>query len=145
MAVTHLWYGNAFVTTFNKESDWDTDTVKCMLTTSTYAVSQDNHNYKDDVTNEVSSSGYSAGGATISPLTASYTGGTNVYALDGSDAAWTGVTFTTRYAVVYNSTPGSDATRPLLSYVDFGADQSPAGVNFTIAWDAAGIVKVTVS
>lgn len=145
MAVTHLWYGLSFVTMANKEADWDTDSVKTMLTTSTYVPNQDTHKYKSDVTNEVSSANYTAGGFAISPLTSAYTGASNTWNLDGADATWTTVTFTTRIAPTYDATPGTDATRPLLSYVDMGADQTVSSANFTIQWSASGIVQVVVS
>jgi hypothetical protein len=145
MAVTAYWYGRAFLSVFNKELDIDSDTIKCMLTTSTYSPNQDTHRYKSDVTNEVSGTGYTAGGVTLTGVVQSYTGATNVWAFDADDASWTGASFTARYAVVYDSTPATDATRPLLTYVDFGGDQTVNGANFTVQWDAAGIAKVTVS
>lgn len=146
MAVTALWYGNAFVTTFTKKSNWASDAAKCSLHTSTYSVDQDADDFWNDATNEVTSTNYTTGGVSVgSGLTATYTGGTNVYALDGSDATWTTVTFTMRYGVVYNSTPGTSATDPLLMYVNAGADQTVSAANFSIVWDSAGICKVTVS
>lgn len=145
MAVTAFWYGSAFLSVFNKELDIDSDAIKCMLTTSTYSPNQDTHRYKSSVTNEVSGTGYSAGGVTLTNVVQSYTGATNVWAFDADDASWTNASFTARYAVVYDSTPSTDATRPLLTYVDFGGDQTVNGANFTIQWDAAGIARVTVS
>ena len=145
MAVTAFWYGKAFLSVFNKEVDINSDTIKVMLTTSTYTPNQDTHDYKDDVTNEVSGTGYSAGGVTLTTPVMAYTGGTNTWNFDADDAVWTTATFTARNAVMYDSTPGSDATRPLLSYVDFGADQTVAAADFKIIWNASGIVQVVVS
>lgn len=145
MAVTAKWYGNAFVSAFNKEMDFNSDTIKVMLCTSTYTPDQDAHQYKSSVTNEVSGTGYAAGGASISSPTITYTGATNVMMLDGGDVSWPSSTITARYAVVYDSTPATDATRPLVCYVDFGADVSSSGGTFSIAWDSAGIATVTVS
>ena len=145
MAVTAKWYGNAFVKAFNKEIDFDTDTIKVMLCTSTYAPNQDTHTYKSDVTNEVTGTGYTAGGATVATPSLTYTGATNVLMLDGGDVSWASSTITARYAVVYDSSPATDATRPLLCYVDFGADVSSTSGTFSITWDAAGIATVTVS
>ena len=54
-------------------------------------------------------------------------------------------TITARYAVVYDSSPGSDATRPLVGYVDFGADVVSNNGAFTITWDSTGIAVVTVA
>jgi len=145
VAVTHLWYGLSFVTMSNKEADWDTDSVKTMLTTVTYVPNQDTDKYKSNVTNEVSGTNYTATGTAISPLTSAYVGGTNTWNLDGADATWTTASFTCRIGVTYDATPGTDATRPLLSYVDMGGDQTVSSANFTIQWAAGGIVQVVVS
>lgn len=145
MAVTSKYYGKAFLSAFNKEIDWDTDTIKVMLCSSAYTPDQDVHRYKSEVTNEITGTGYTAGGATLSSATATYTGGTNVIALDGNDVSWASSTLTARYAVVYDATPGTDATRPLISYVDFGADVSTTAGTLTITWDATGVATVTVA
>lgn len=145
MAVTAFWYGNAFISVFNKLLDIDSDAIKVMLTTSTYVPNQDTDDFKNDVTNEVTGTGYTATGNTLTTPVSLYTGGTNVWNFDADDTTWATSTITARIAVMYDSTPGSDATRPLLSYVDFGTDQSSSGGDFTIVWNASGIVKVTVS
>lgn len=145
MAVTAKWYGNALLKALNKEIDWDTDTIKVMLCTSTYIPDQDTHAYKSDVTSEVTGTGYTAGGATLASKTATYTGATNVIALDAADVTWTASTITARYAVIYDDTPDLDTAKPLLGYVDFGADVSSTNGNFTITWDAAGIFILTVA
>jgi hypothetical protein len=145
MAVTAFYYGPHFQSLYNKEIDFDSDTIKVMLCTSTYTPNQDTHRYKSDITNEVSGTGYTAAGATVSSPTIAYTGGTNVLNISGGNVSWASATFTARYAVVYDSTPASDATRPLIGYVDFGADQSPSNGTLAITWNAGGIATVTVS
>ncbi|QIP39723.1 hypothetical protein G9444_2479 [Rhodococcus erythropolis] len=145
MAVTAKLYGLALQSAFNKEIDWDTDVIKVMLCTSAYTPDQDTHQYKSSVTNEASGTGYTAGGATLAASAPSYTAGTNTLVLDAADTAWTGSTITARYAVIYNSSPGTDATQPLIAYVDFGADVSTTAGTFTITWDAAGLVTLTAA
>ncbi|MFD7045151.1 hypothetical protein [Rhodococcus jostii] len=145
MAVTAKLYGLALKSVFDKEIDWNTDTIKVMLATSSYTPDQDTHQYKSSVTNEVSGTGYTAGGATLASATTTYTTGTNTLVLDAADSSWTTSTITARYAIIYNSTPGTDATRPLIAYVDFGADVSTTAGTFTITWDAAGIVTLTAA
>lgn len=145
MAVTNKWYGLAFKAAFNKEIDLDSDTIKVALVTSAYTFDQDAHDYFNDITNEVVGTGYTAGGATLGSPTVAYTGGTNTLAFDGADVSWATSTLTARGAVVYDATPGTAATRPLLCYVDFGADVSTTAGTFQITWDAAGIATVTVS
>lgn len=44
--------------------DFDTDTFKVLLVTSSYSPNKDTHTKRSDVTNEVSGTGYTAGGAT---------------------------------------------------------------------------------
>lgn len=144
MAVTAALYGKFFSSAFNKELDWDSDTIKCMLCTSSYTPDQDAHQYKSSVTNEVSGTGYSAGGASLGNATIIYTAATNKLMLDADDVSWANSTITARYAVVYDSTPATDATRPLVSYQNFGADVISSGGTFQIVWNAAGIVEVTV-
>jgi hypothetical protein len=145
MAVTAKIFGKAFLSAFNKEIDLDTDTIKVMLTTSTYTPDQDAHQYKSSVTNEVTGTGYTAGGATITSPAVSYTGGTNTFAFAGANVAWAGSTITARYAVIYDSTPGTDATRPLIGYVDFGVDVATTSGTLTLTWDAAGVFTVSVA
>lgn len=145
MAVTAKLYGLALKSAFNKEIDWDTDVIKVMLCTSAYTPDQDTHQYKSSITNEVTGTGYTAGGATLATPTINYTAGTNTLVLDAADTAWSNSTITARYAVIYDSTPGTDATRPLIGYVDFGADVATTSGTFTITWDAAGIVTLTAA
>ena len=148
MAVSAFFYGLAlrdqWGTTAGDRVDWATDTIKCSLHTSTYVPNQDTDDYWNDATNEVSSTNYTAGGVTLGSKTLTYTAGTNVVAFDAADAAWTTVSFTARIAVVYKST-GTASTSHLLSYVDFGADQTVSSGNFTVVWAAGGIVTITAS
>lgn len=125
--------------------DYLSDTIKVMLCTSTYTPNKDTHVFKSDVTNEVTGTGYTATGATLANKTATYNSGTHTVILDGDDTTWASSTITARYAVIYDATPATDATRPLIGYVDFGSDVSSSNGNFTIQWDAAGVAKVTVS
>jgi hypothetical protein len=127
----------------NKEVDLDSDTLKVMLCTSSYTPNQDTHQYKSSITNEVTGTGYTATGATLGSVTVTNSG--HVVTLDAADTSWSTSTITARYAVVYDSTPASDATRPLICYVDFGADVVSSGGTFQITWDAAGIVTFTAS
>lgn len=145
MAVTAKVYGKFFLSAFNKELDLDSDTLKVMLCSSSYTPDQDTHQYKSSVTNEVSGTGYTSGGQALTSVTVAYDGPSNTITLDAADTVWGSSTITARYAVIYDSSPSTDATRPLIAYVDFGADVSSSSGNFTISWNASGIVTVTVS
>ena len=145
MAVTAKVYGLALDSFVMKLIDWVNDSIKVMLCTSSYTPDQDTHQYKSSVTNEVSGTGYSAGGATLGSKTHAYTSGTNTITLDAADTTWSSSSITARYAVIYDSTPATDATRPLIAYVDFGADVTSSGGPFTIQWDSAGIVTLAAA
>ena len=122
------------------------DSIKVALLTNSYTPDQDAHNYLDDVVaNEVSGTGYTTGGATLANKTNSYNSATNVIVLDADDTTWSSSTITARYAVIYDASPATNATKPLIGYVDFGSDQSSSNGNFTITWDATGIVRITVA
>lgn len=138
-------YGNFLLKALNKEVDFDTDTIKVALLSSSYTPDQDAHDYLNDVsTYEVSGTGYTAGGNTLGSKTATYDSANNVIVLDAADTTWSSSTITARYAVVYDST-GTASTSALIGFVDFGSDQSSTNGNFTITWDSTGIVRITVA
>jgi len=138
-------YGSFLVKALNKEIDWDTDTIKVALLTSSYTPDQDAHDYFNDVSSaEVSGTGYTAGGATLGSKSISYDNATNVIMLDAADTSWSSSTITARYAVVYDST-GTASTSALIGYVDFSSDQSSTSGTFTITWDSTGIARITIA
>lgn len=144
MTVSAYWYGNALLKALNKEINWASDSIKVMLCTTAYTPSQDNDIYKDVVNpTEATGTGYTTGGVALASKTITYTAATNIIAMDAADVTWANSTLTARFAVLYDDTPASN--KPLLGYVDFGADQSSSNGNFTITWDANGILKITVS
>lgn len=145
MAVTAFWYGNALIKALSKEINFSADTIKVALVSSAYAPNQDTHAYFSDITNEVTGTGYTTGGQSLASKTVTYDGPTNVIKLDAADVTWASSTITARYAVIYDDSPATAATKPLLAYVDFGADQTSTNGNFSIVWDANGILKITVS
>lgn len=139
-------YGNFLAKALNKEVDWDSDTIKVALVSSSYTPNQDTHDYWDDVVaNEVTGTGYTAGGATLGSKTVTYDSASNVVVLDAADTVWASSTITARYAVIYDDSGATNAQKALIGYVDFGSDQSSTNGNFTITWDATGIVRLTVA
>lgn len=66
-------------------------------------------------------------------------------ALSAATVTWTTGdpgTLTARWGVIYNRTPATDATRPLIAYVDFTADQTASnGGALSVSWDARGILR----
>ena len=143
--VLAYFYANALKNFVDRSQniDLDTNTIKVMLTTNTYTPNQDTHSDKADVTNEVSGTGYTAGGATLGTKSVSLSN--NVLTFDAADTTWSSSTITARRAVLYDDSGGTDADKALIGWVDFEADQSSSGGDFTIAWNASGIFTITAT
>ena len=111
--------------------DFDTDTFKIMLVTSTYTANKDSHDKRDDVTNEVSGTGYTAGGATVACTVTKDTANDKV-TLAFASTSWATATITARGAVIYKSRGGSSSADELVAYIDFGSDVSSTAATFTV-------------
>lgn len=83
-------------------------------------------------TNEISGTGYSAGGVAMANATPVLSGTTAIY--DWADAVWTSASFTARGCLVYDST---NAGKQSLFVIDFGSDQTVTSGTFTIQWPVA--------
>lgn len=146
MAVSAKLYGNFIYNLALKKMDVDNDTLKVSLHTSSYTPNQDTHDFYDDVTNEVTATGYSSGGATLTTTTLAYNSSTNVISLDADDVTWTITgSMTARYAVIYDSSPGTAATNPLIGYIDFGTNETVTDGTFKLTFNASGIWNDTVA
>ena len=80
-------------------------------------------------TNEVTGTGYTAGGKTLTNVSPT-TSGTTAF-VDFNDVTWTTATITARGALIYNST-SANYTNPAVAILDFGSDKSSSAGDFTI-------------
>ena len=119
-----------------------TQTIKVALVTSSYTFDQEAHDYFDDITNEVTGRGYTAGGATLGTKTC--TEATRVTTFDAADTSWASSTITARGAVVYYAS-GTASSSLLIAFIDFGADKSTDNRTLAIQWNASGIFTITVA
>lgn len=143
MAHNAVLFGQFWLSLANKELDLDTDTLKVMLCTSAYTPDRDTHRYKSSVTNEVTGTGYTAGGATLQNVTVSYNAAADALVLDADDVSWASSTLTARHAVLYDDTPATN--KPLIGYVTFESDISSTSAPFQILWNASGVLRLTAS
>jgi hypothetical protein len=123
--------------------DHDNGNVKVALVTVTYTADQDAHEFFSDITNEITGTGYSAGGELLTGKTVTQDNTNNRGVFDATDATWTGASFTARAAVMYLDT-GTPSTSPLMRYIDFGSDQTVSGGTFTLQWDGTDAI-ITIS
>lgn len=126
-----LVYNSALEDIANGNIDCNTDTFKVMLTTSSYTGNKDTHTKRSDVTNEVSGTGYSAGGAAVT-LTVTKDTTNDRLDISFSTVTWPGSTITARYCVIYKSRGGASSADELLMMGDFGGDISTTGGTFTL-------------
>ena len=83
-------------------------------------------------TNEVSGTGYSAGGGTLTRVDPSSSGTTAFTTF--SDLTFSTATVTARGALIYNDTASGD---PTVIVLDFGADKTSTAGDFTIQFPTA--------
>lgn len=135
-----LIYNSAKIKLMNGAIDLDTDTIKVALVTSSYTPNQDSHDFFDDVTNEVTGTGYTAGGATLASVTVTQDNTNDRGVFDAADTSWTSSSIANiRAAVVYKST-GVASTSPLIAYIDLTTDYTTVNGTFQLTWNASGIL-----
>lgn len=100
-----------------------TDTLKIALYTANANLNQSTTVYS--ATNEVSGTGYTLGGKTLTGVTVS-SSGTTAY-VDFDDVIWNPASFTARCALIYNSTKADRS----IAVLDFGSDKTTT-TKFTI-------------
>ena len=136
-----LIYNSFFVDLGAADIDLVADTIKVMLVTSAYTP-VDTHNRRDDITNEVVGTGYTAGGMTLANKTLTQDDTNDLGKWDADDLSWATSTITARGAVAYKATGGAASTDPVIKFFDFGTDQVSVGAAFTLQFNANGILQI---
>lgn len=124
--------------------DLDTDTIKLALVKSAYVPDQDAHDFFNDITNETSGTGYTAGGMALASKTVTQDNTNNRATFDANDVSWPNSSVTARYGVLYKDT-GNAATSPLIALIDFLEDKVTSLSTFTVPWNAEGILSLAVT
>jgi hypothetical protein len=112
--------------------DFDTNSFKAMLVTSTYAPNKDTDDKRDDVTNEATGTGYTAGGVACVFTVTKDTANDKV-TLSFAAVSWATSTITARALVIYKSLGGASSADALVAYNDFGSNVSSTGGTFSVA------------
>lgn len=133
--MANVFYDNAKKNLWNGSINLASDTLKVALVGSGYTPNQATHEYFSDVTNEVSGTGYTAGGATLTSQSVTADTTNHRGKFTAANVTWSSATITAVGAVIYKST-GTAGTSPLIGYIDFGGTKSSSAGNFTIQWDA---------
>ena len=119
------------------------DNVKVALVTSGYTPNVDTHEFFDDITNELSGTGYTAGGEAIGTQTVTQDNTDNEGVFDGVDVTWTGITAGTAAGMVIYEDTGTPATSRLIAFQDSGGfPVTTTGADLTVQWAVEGILNV---
>lgn len=108
-----------------------TGAFKVMLTTSAYAEDKDTHDFRNDVTNEVTGTGYTPGGATVA-VTVTLDAANDRINVTFAAASWPASTITARKAVYYKARGGASSADELVVVKDFGVNVVSSGTTFNL-------------
>tara|TARA_R110002072_G_scaffold136921_1_gene279574 strand:+ start:136 stop:588 length:453 start_codon:yes stop_codon:yes gene_type:complete len=136
--------GNFMCTSFKKEllygvHDFDLssgDTFKIALYTNSASFTAATTAYT--TSNEVSGTGYSAGGGALTNVDPTSSGTTAL--TDFQDETFSSATITARGALIYNTTPNTTSlsvTNPTVVVLDFGGDKTSTAGDFTVVFPTA--------
>ena len=106
------------------EHDLDTDVIKMALFTSSATLGAATTTYTAVVANEISGTGYTAGGKTVTTVAVTLDGSTAI--VDFDNVTWASATFTARGCLIYNSSKSNKA----IAVFDFGEDKSASSGDF---------------
>jgi hypothetical protein len=109
------------------------NTFKIALYTSSATLSASTTAYA--TTNEVSGTGYSAGGNTLTNVDPTTSGTTAL--TDFADTTWSSASITARGALIYNSSTTAGSANRAVCALDFGADKTSTSGDFVIQFPAA--------
>jgi len=136
MAITQAMCTSFKEDLLNKEMDLGSggDVIKIALYTSSANLDSTTTAYT--VTEEITGSGYTAGGVTLTTQVVD-TSGTTAY-FDADDPEWTSASFTTAGALIYNSTASNKA----IAVLSFGGDFTVTSGTFRIVFPAPGAAAI---
>jgi hypothetical protein len=143
--------GNFMCTSFKKEilfgaHDFDSstgDTFKMALYTNSASFTAATTAYT--TSNEVTGTGYTAGGQALNPVDPTTSGTTAL--VDFADETWTSSTITARGALVYNTNPNTTSislTNPTVIVLDFGEDKASTSGDFTVVFPSASATAAII-
>lgn len=115
--------------------------VKVLMVTDSEAPNFDTHDFRNDITAEVTGTGYTAGGNTLTSTELTLASGVLTY--DAADISWSSSTISNAMAGVgYFARGGASSADELVFLSDFVTAASSSSGTFTIQWHASGIFTV---
>lgn len=118
----------------------EAETHKELLVQDLYTPDFNLHDFRADVTDEVTGTGYTAGGVTVT--TTEITIASGVLTFDMADTVYSIVTISDAMAGIFYFNVGTAATDPLVLLQDFVTAASATAANFTIQHAAGGVATI---
>ena len=117
------------------EDDSPSDEIKIALMDDNHVFNATDNMWAQVSGNELAAAGnYIAGGEALENQSITQLATTK---FDANNTTWSNATFSAYHAVIYNAT-----TLELVASIDFGGVKDPSGVDFTIQWNASGIMTL---
>lgn len=136
-------YNRFWLDLATKATNLDTDDLRCVLVDSTYSAPNKDHTRwvtgSDPFDQEVTGSGYTAGGVQLANTTVTQDDTNDLVKFDADDVTWQTSTITAQAAVIFDSTI---ANKNLIACYLFTELKSSANGNFTIQWSASGLMEL---
>ena len=130
--------GNALILTKRMADAYFTGSFKFLLVSSVPSEANfDAYDFRDDIANEVTGTGYTAGGvtATVTVGSVDTTNDRTPVTITDLTNAWTGSTISAVGGWLYKVV-GSSATDQLVSFVDFGGTVTSTAGNYSVTFTA---------
>jgi hypothetical protein len=105
-----------------------------MLVTSAYTPDR-SHSRRNSITNEVSGTGYTAGGKQVTMLLQTVDNTNNDVEIFFNTVTWPSSSITARGAVIYKKRSGPSYSDELIQYIDFVTDKTSSSGDFIVAMD----------
>ncbi len=132
-------YNDFWANLANKLIDWSGDTLKLSLVNNAYSPNKDDVGWSQVISQECSGTGYNAGGTTLLNASVTVDNSNDLVKLDADDQTFSSSSLSAYYGVVREDTVAGSS---LICCFDFGADQISSNGNFTIQWNASGLINL---
>jgi hypothetical protein len=118
----------------------EAETHKVLMVTDSETPNFDTHDFRADITAEVTGTGYTLGGNTLT--TTEVTLASGLLTFDAADVSWASSTIANAMAAVFYTNVGSAATDQLICLSDFITAASSSNGTFSVQWAAGGIFTI---
>lgn len=119
----------------------DSETVtQGLLVTDSYTPNFDTDAFRSNTTNEVTGTGYTAGGKVLTSTTTTISGG--IISYDHADLAWTASTISNAMALIGFYNTGTTTTSQLIYLLDFVTAVSTVSGTLTVQINAGGVFSL---